>query len=1240
MCSLKILSLNVHGLRNTKKRKALFAHFKDNKFDIVCIQESYVTDDIIETWKKEWGGEIKFSQGTNHSKGQLILIKKNFPYKWSVFKMAPRVIAIKIQEDALESIIFNVYAPNSSSELKQFYSDLTETINCTEAQRKIVCGDFNCVLDNNVDVISGEPHQACIVNSFNDFVTNSELTDTWRVLNPNKKEFSWSRKTNNILVARRLDYIFVSDSIMTDLMECSMHSFASSDHRGVVLDLIGNEQKRGPSYWKFNNCLLKDNGFVNKINCIIDNFTSENSTMRADLKWELLKLKIKEEAIQHSKLIAVKKRNEVILLHSELNRLDSDLAKNPRDEDLLRSRESVSFKIELIERDKAQSAQTRARIKWIEEGEKNTKYFLNLEKTKASTKLFPSLQIENRTLTDQLDILNAQKEYFESIYNTQHEAVSEDNIDAFLQNCTVPQLSSQQKEDCEGLITIPEATLALKTLKNGSSPGLDGLSTEFVKMFWLKLKNIVVDSLNYAFTHGSLSHTQRSAAITLIHKGKDLPKSNLKNWRPISITNADYKLLAKCLAARLGKVISTIVSEDQVGYIKGRNIANLIRNIDDVTEYLRLTERPGLILALDFQKAFDTISKEYLLLAFKRFGFGETFTTWVQTLFTDTTSCIQYNGWLSEEFNLKCGVRQGCPFSPLAFIIGMELLAISLRQSTDIKGVEISGEEPLDLFSKIIKVLLYADDVTLLLKDKNDVSAVMKILEHFTKVSGLTINKTKTQAMWIGSNRFKADGGLGIAWVNQIKILGIYFSNIRSASQIDMNWLHRIKVIKQIIKNWEKRNLGLLGKICVIKVFLLSQFVFIMQSIYIPEKVTNEINTLLFRFLWRKKDCNKKAFEKVKRCVVTSETDKGGINMINLKLFQQSFLCEWLQKLVSAPDSCKWSWIPKLYFSNFGRHLACFNSTVGASKFKGLETLTSVFWKNVAVTWLNNNKVHTAENVKVECIWNNSSIKYQTHVIFFKHWAKQGITYVNDMLSDNKIISFEEIKQVLSNTPSLYLEYMVVHSALSSFLSKKTLFHSVEFSEEPYLFFNDHRLYKAKSFRTLITEMAYSTPCAVGFWKRKYNICFIKEKEYWSLPSKCCQESRLRELQWKILHNIYPTNILLHKIGLANNNKCTFCNDTIDFIEHFFVHCKQISNIWTNVKDVFYHKYQKQVILNEITILFGIVGSVFLSVEEINCINHLILIAKMCISKYKYGTPIMLNIMFEKELSLRGLWKL
>ena len=131
---------------------------------------------------------------------------------------------------------------------------------------------------------------------------------------------------------------------------------------------------------------------------------------------------------------------------------------------------------------------------------------------------------------------------------------------------------------------------------------------------------------------GELSAPQRQSVIRLIEKrGKD--NKHIKNWRPISLTNSDYKILAKCLSFRLSAVISKLVHPDQVGYIKGRNVATTLRTIDDVLEYYRLHKKPGILLALDFQKAFDSISKKYMLHAFRKFGFGDQFIQWIGVLF-------------------------------------------------------------------------------------------------------------------------------------------------------------------------------------------------------------------------------------------------------------------------------------------------------------------------------------------------------------------------------------------------------------------------------------------------------------------------------------------------------------------------------------------------------------------------------------------------------------------------------
>ena len=172
----------------------------------------------------------------------------------------------------------------------------------------------------------------------------------------------------------------------------------------------------------------------------------------------------------------------------------------------------------------------------------------------------------------------------------------------------------------------------------------------------MRLGNLVTESFNEAFNNGSLSSSQCKAVITLIHKGKNLERCDLKNWRPISLTNTDYKLLAKCLTIRFGNGIHDIVGVDQVGFIKGRRISSIIRLIDDVSDQLNIMNKPGLHLAVDFSQAFDRISKEFMLEAFKKFGFGEHFVKWVHILMNNSKSCINYCGWLSDFFCVDDGI--------------------------------------------------------------------------------------------------------------------------------------------------------------------------------------------------------------------------------------------------------------------------------------------------------------------------------------------------------------------------------------------------------------------------------------------------------------------------------------------------------------------------------------------------------------------------------------------------------
>ena len=152
--------------------------------------------------------------------------------------------------------------------------------------------------------------------------------------------------------------------------------------------------------------------------------------------------------------------------------------------------------------------------------------------------------------------------------------------------------------------------------------------------------------------------------------------------------------------------------------------------------------------------------------------------------------------------------------------------------------------------------------------------------------------------------------------------------------------------MKRIINAWEKRNLSIAGKVCIIKTFLISQLVLV-----VPDPVLTQVSRILFRFLWCKKDCNRKAFENVKRTVVCGALGNGGLSMIDLKQMQAAFLLQCVGRLFQAQALDKWSHIYKNIFAPFGDKCLCFFSNLKSDAFKGLQMITLTFG-TLLKTWL------------------------------------------------------------------------------------------------------------------------------------------------------------------------------------------------------------------------------------------------------------------------------------------------
>ena len=728
---VRVVTCNVNGLRKRLTRYAIFREIETLKCDVAFLQESFITNDIAENFKRMWGGTLLYTKGTTHSLGNIILISNKFDHgNLRVIYNSDRILGISFTHNDQTYLCLCVYYPNECDKKIKFNIEMSNICrqHYTNDMHLIIAGDFNCTIDNKLDNLGGNPHSPNEVLALNRFVQSYNLYDAWRLHNFQNKEHTWRHKSK--LISRRIDYIFCSENVMNKCTHSFIYDMPFTDHRAVVADILTTDTKFGPNYWKFNNALLENNDYVQMIKNIIQNISYE-SGRSPHIDWDYCKQIIKESSIVFGKQTALIKKDIIADVRQKLYHANNRLLASPDDNIVKKKVAQLELELNIQSMAEAKGSQIRSKVRWIEEGEKNTKFFLTLEKIRGQQKIMTRIKLNNTFIDDQNLIMEEQKKFYADLYKRPND-FNKELVENFTQNLNIPNISLEENQHCDKEITVEEIEAALKNMKNDSSPGSDGLTAAWYRFFWDEIKHTILKCYQYSFEKGYMSNSQRKGIIKLLYKGKGA-KEELTNWRPITLTNVDYKILAKVMSNRMKSVIKNIVHEDQNGYIKSRSPSCVLRTLDDIVEYTNTNNIPGALLSLDYSKAFDTISKEFMIFCFKKFGFGNMYTQWVSVLNKNTISCISYCGWMTEWFKLERGIRQGCPFSPLCFILACEILSLKIRQTPNIKGIKL----PCELTPKEIKILQYADDSTLLLEDEDSINESLHLVELFSQFSGL-----------------------------------------------------------------------------------------------------------------------------------------------------------------------------------------------------------------------------------------------------------------------------------------------------------------------------------------------------------------------------------------------------------------------------------------------------------------------------------------------------------------------
>ena len=260
---------------------------------------------------------------------------------------------------------------------------------------------------------------------------------------------------------------------------------------------------------------------------------------------------------------------------------------------------------------------------------------------------------------------------------------------------------------------------------------------------------------NYCLDKGELPLSLRRAIITLIFK-KDDPE-NLKNWRPVSLLNVDYKLIAKVIAQRLRVVMPSVIHPDQSCAVPGRSSDDNATLLRDISDYVHSNNLQCAFIAIDQEKAFDYVDWKFMHKVLARMNFGPIIRGIIRCLYTHVQSAILSNGTLSEFFDVARGVRQGCPLSPLLFVLVSECFGQLIRTCSEIRGIKLPG-------GRECNISQYSDDNNCFVTNDCGFLKELDIFERYGRASGAKLNRTKSKGLWLGRWRQRSDSPGRLMW--------------------------------------------------------------------------------------------------------------------------------------------------------------------------------------------------------------------------------------------------------------------------------------------------------------------------------------------------------------------------------------------------------------------------------------------------------------------------------------------
>ena len=810
-------------------------------YDIALLQE--VHHPITRTQKIfnfKINEDIYISLGTNHRAGVAIYINTMNPN----IKVIPnslridlegRIISIQISWFNHTYNLVSIYAPASDDKSRAtFFEDTMKGGYILPSVNNIIGGDFNVCLNPSKDLqnyseaVDYTKVHKDSMRALTGLLEHANVQDSWEAYNltflDNKSVFTWRQggPFSTSTTRSRLDRIYVSDLIARNVIHATVQETVVSDHMIYETHIITPEEhRRYITGWKFNNKLLEEKKFETKINTIMANIHKEallcDKPAEALAKQGEVLTTIKRVA----KRIGRARAKKVHLRKQELEARQVKIqyrlqelglrgkSSQEETEQLTLEFDRIHAELLCMFEQHAEAAKIKTHTDAQLHHELPSSIFLRLQNNRRRKMRIEEVLLEDgRASRNQEDIVETHLAFQSNLYSPK--PIKEEAKKALLNTIK----TSVTKEDTvlfNQPFTKEEIVIAIKSLGKNKAVGTDGISAELYQHFADKMADIYSLILDACYEARELPPTTREALICLLFKKGDtrLPK----NWRPISLLNTDYKILAKLLAGRFSKLLPYLLSQDQNGFVAGRQLEDAVMMCQMVIDYLAINHESAYLVMLDQEKAFDRVDPTYLLDVLRAYKIPEYLINWVSIIYSLVPTKLCINGQVTESILLKSGVRQGCPLSPLLFVLSIEPLANLIREHPEYRGVPLPN-------NATIKVAMFADDACFYARDEKSIQIIKEMTEVYANGSGGKANLDKTEILPIGEigGRTFQESIADIKVLdpsNPVRLLGIMVGNSVNPREVWMPILD--KVDKLLNVTWRDRYISYRGKIVVLK---------------------------------------------------------------------------------------------------------------------------------------------------------------------------------------------------------------------------------------------------------------------------------------------------------------------------------------------------------------------------------------------------------------------------------------